>query len=211
MISIIFPCYWVTPEHVAMTVRCVLSMNETGKPDEVILVDDGSPLSPGEVPEFISRPVNGGYAAAVNTGLAAAKGNILIICNNDIVFIQPRWLDHLIKPLNEGYGISSIRTTDADGWTVEDKITEGDKFGSIWALKREVYEKIGPLDDSFGKGYFEDLDYQKRAEDDGFKVAKNHAGLVEHVGKATFKEIDPDDKVYQGAMKKFVKKWGKVW
>lgn len=152
-----------------------------------------------------------GYAENVNTGLRIATGDILLICNNDIEFIQYGWLDHLLQPLHDGYDISSIRTTDSDGWTTENRIEEGAKFGSIWAMKREVYETIGPLDESFGKGYFEDLDYQKRAEDAGFKVAKNHAGLVEHKGKATFALVDPEDTAYQLAMERFRAKWGAVW
>jgi len=154
---------------------------------------------------------NDSYAVNVNNGLKATTGDYLIICNNDIEIIQPDWLDHLLKPLKEGYDISSIRNTEADGWQTEDKITEGDKFGAIWAMKREVYETIGGLDESFGKGYYEDLDFHKRAEDAGFKVAKNHAGIVEHIGKATFKIVDPDDTSYLEATQKFKAKWGKLW
>lgn len=152
-----------------------------------------------------------GYAENVNAGLRASAGDPIIICNNDITFIQPDWLEHLLKPLKEGYDIASIRTTDSDGWETEDKITEGDKFGSIWIMKRKVYETIGALDETFGKGYFEDLDYHKRAEDAGFKIGKNHAGLVEHIGKATFKVVDPEDKSYSQAKQRFIEKHGGVW
>lgn len=214
----VVPCYHVNLELAIITGKMIDSLDETWPDDnaEVILVDDGSPGGAFQDIVFdelfsIRREVNGGYAAAVNTGLREATGDVIIICNNDVVFIQPDWLKHLLKPLQEGYDISSIRTSDSDGWTTDDKITEGDKFGSIWAMKREVYETIGGLDESFGKGYFEDLDYQKRAEDAGFKVGKNHAGLVEHIGKATFSIVDPDDTAYKKAMERFKEKHGKIW
>jgi GT2 family glycosyltransferase len=212
-VSLIIPCYHATHDLLVTTLACLNSLNETDAPDEVIVVDDGSPLKLGGIDDVIllTRRKNGGYAAAVNTGLKEATGNIIVICNNDVVFLQPQWLEELIKPLKLGYSIASIRTTDSDGWLTEDKITEGDKFGSIWAMKRDVYETIGGLDETFGKGYFEDLDYHKRAEDSGFKIAKNHAGIVEHIGKATFRIVDPSDRSYATARARFKEKWGKVW
>lgn len=219
--TIIIPCYWANEDLFEMTIECLNSLNDTtdNQPQEVLIIDDGSPDGAELVDEtdfiqhfeVIAREKNGGYAAAVNTGLFYATGETIIVCNNDVEFVQPDWLKHLLKPLKEGYDISSIRTTDADGWEVEDYISEGDKFGSIWAMKRKVYDTIGGLDESFGKGYFEDLDYQKRAEDAGFKIGKNHAGLIEHRGKATFNVVDPGDEAYKSAMKRFKEKWGKVW
>lgn len=213
--SIIIPCYWHSVALVDLTRRCLETLLGFDHPDEIIVVDDGSPPLSGShrLPKGIKRikrGVNGGYAAAVNTGLKEASGDILIVCNNDIEFIQPAWLEQLLLPLEEGFDISSIRTTDADGWDVEERIEEGAKFGSIYALKRKVYDRIGGLDESFGN-YFEDLDFHKRAEDAGFKVGKNHNGIVQHIGKATFKEVDPEDRFYQVARKLFKEKHGSVW
>lgn len=217
-ITMVIPCYWATVELVDMTLTCINSANDTSDIGQTILVDDGSPVKLEVIDgtdfasdyEVIPRKKNGGYAAAVNTGLFYAKGDIIIVCNNDIEFIQPNWLIHLLKPLQEGYDIASIRTTDADGWETEDRIEADAKFGSIWAMKRKVYDTIGGLDESFGKGYFEDLDYQKRSKAAGFTSAKNHAGIVEHRGKATFRTIDPADDAYNHAMARFQEKWGKV-
>jgi len=149
------------------------------------------------------------YTVNVNAGLRAATGDIIIVTNNDIEYVDPNWLEQLLKPLDTGYDISSIRTTDSDGWETEDYIEDGAKFGSIFAMKRVVYETIGGFDEQF-KGYFSDLDYKKRVEDAGFKVGKNHAGLVEHKVKATYKQTDPDDTEYYAAMELFRAKYGYV-
>lgn len=190
-VSIVIPCYWANRELFAMTTRCLSGLVDSGC--QVIVVAD-----------------NASYACNVNAGLRAAVGDYLIICNNDVEFIQPDWLTHLLQPLKEGYDISSIRSTEPDGWEVENKVTEGDKFGNIWAMRRQVYEKIGGLDETFGKGYFEDTDYKKRAEAAGFRVAKNHAGIVEHHGKATFAVVDPSDGAYHTAMARYKEKWGQI-
>lgn len=219
MISIIIPCYWANEELVSITIKCLNSLNDTtdNEPQQVLVIDDGSPLKEEFVDntdfiqqiETIKRERNGGYAAAVNTGLFYAKGNILIICNNDIEFLQPDWLDHLLYPIkNDQADISLIRQTDTDGWNTDTKYTYNDKFGALWAMTREAYEKLGPMDERFGKGLFEDLDYWRRAQDAGLTIIKNHAGLVEHKGKATFKEVDPDDKQFMKNMFIYKEKWG---
>ena len=190
-VSVVIPCLWTEQKFFDMTVECLKTLR---KDVQIIVIAN-----------------NEGYATNVNAGLRAATGDYLIVSNNDIEFIQPDWLEHLLNPLKEGYDISSIRTTDADGWETEDIIEENAKFGSLWCMKRAVYETIGGLDESYGKGYFEDLDYQKRATDAGFRVAKNHAGIVEHKGKATFSVVDPDDTAFWEAREKFKRKWGEVW
>lgn len=188
-VSVVIPCLWTDQKYIDMTFKCISSMGDVG---QIIVVGNQE-----------------SYAENVNAGLRATKNDIIIVCNNDIEFIQPDWLDHLLKPLDE-YDITSIRTSDSDGWDVEDKYEPDGKFGSIWAMKRLVYETIGGLDETFGN-YFEDLDYHKRATDVGFKVVKNHAGIVQHQGKATFHDVDPEDAQFLRARDKFKDKWGKVW
>lgn len=198
-----------------MTKDCYFSLKDTNYNDPVLIINDGSPINARIEGTGLFRqvnlPKNKGYAGAVNAGLKLAEGEVFIICNNDIEFIQYDWLDHLKKGFNEGYDIVSLRTTDADGWLADDFISEGDKFGSFWAMRREVFETVGGLDETFGRGYFEDLDYQKRAEGAGFKVGKNHAGIVHHLSKSTFKEVDPTDQSYYAALERFKEKWGEVF
>lgn len=184
----IIPNLWANEELLDMTIGCIKGAYQVV--DEMIIIND-----------------NQSYAKNVNKGLKACTGDYIIICNNDISFVQPDWLDHLLEPLQEGYDISSVRTTDGDGWETEDKITEGDKFGSIFAITKQAYEKLGPLDERF-KGYFCDLDYRRRAINEGLRVAKNHAGLVEHKGKATYKTTDPDDNEYHEMAEIYRRKWG---
>lgn len=187
-VSIIIPCLF-KPELLDMIKKCISGLSLDC---QVILIG------------------NDGYAVNVNNGLRAATGDYLVICNNDIEFIQDGWLDHLLKPLKEGYDISSIRTSGSDGWTVEDKITEDDYFGSIWAITREVYETIGGLDEAFIKGTFEDKDYYNRAKSAGFRIGKNHAGLVLHEGRATNKIVFPNYEDFTEGKEVYFKKYGRI-
>lgn len=210
MTSLIVTAYHADEEMVELTRECLKSLVH-GRPDEVIIVDDCSPIKVHfpAVDNQIFRSENGGFPKCANTGFKVAKGDILILSNNDVIY-NPGWLKGILKPLNEGYDISSVRMSDSDGYLTDDKITEGDRFGSLWAMTRKVYETIGGFDESFDKGTFEDLDFHKRAEEAGFKIGKNHAVLVEHVGRATMDKIYPDRQDYEEGKEHFKAKYGKI-
>lgn len=205
-ISLVIPAYCVNQDLVDMTKRCVASIKGV---QEIIIVDDGSPVKVPPIPDTfqLELPSNQGYAAAVNVGLEASNGDYMIVCNNDITFIDPHWLEELLKPLREGAGISTIRTTEPDGWQTEDRYEENAHFGSLYCLTRATYETLGLLDERFGKGYGEDLDYWHRARNAGIRIVKNHNGLAEHLGKATFKVTDPTDSYFNEFLFKYHEKW----
>lgn len=203
----VIPCYFANEDLLDMTVAC---LNSIQAPVRIILIDDGSPFQLDLVKHKINPPYaivvkkeNGGYAKAVNTGLKLTKSEIIIISNNDIVF-EDGWFEALMG-LFPKYDIGSIRTEEQE--TV-DAITENDKFGSLWAMKREVYNKLGGLDENFGRGYFEDLDYHVRALKAGFKIGKSHRARVNHRGRATFKVVDNDNERYNRNKAYFEEKHG---
>jgi GT2 family glycosyltransferase len=208
-ISVIVPCYFANQDLINKTYECLEGLYKTPGIDEVIVVDDGSPLHiEGTWFKVIERPENGGYASAVNTGLREAIGGIIVVSNNDIEFVDPTWLETLVETIHKGYDVASILTTDSDGWVTEDTIVDNGKFGSIWAIKRDALDQLGMLDEQFGKGLFEDLDYWHRAQDLKLKIGKNHKSLVHHTGKATFKIVDPKDELFGVNMFKYKRKWG---
>ena len=197
-ISLIITTYHKDREMAKLTERCIASLNTRGI-DEIIVVDDASPFElviPGV--NQIWREKNGGFPKCSNTGWKAATGDILILSNNDIEYTE------------QGFDISSVRMSDSDGNETEDKITEGDRFGSLWAQKREVYEALGGFDESFDKGTFEDLDYHKRAEAAGFRIGKNHSVVVKHVGRATMDKLYPDRRDFYEGRIHYEQKYGMV-
>jgi GT2 family glycosyltransferase len=207
--SLIIPCYFLNSKYVDMTNKCIESLDD--RPDEVIIVDDGSPYPyvkrlPYKA-KFITRKENGGYATAVNDGMAAATGDILVLGNNDLVF-HTGWLDDLLSVLHEGFDIATCWTSD-QRYILDDVIKEGGKFGSLFAMKREVYETIGGFDEQF-RGYFSDLDYRRRVLDAGFRIGMNHGLVVQHEAKATYKKTDPNDDEYLRSMRLYEIKHGVV-
>jgi GT2 family glycosyltransferase len=209
-VSIIIPAYYIDDDFVEMTQDCVNSVRSTCKPYEIIVVDDGSPVKAEiDFATNIRLPENKGYAGAVIKGYEHAEGDVLIILNNDTLAVEG-WYDGLLDPIKQGYDIVSIRTSDSDGYEKEEKITEGDKFGSCWAIRSTVWHDLGGLSEEFGRGYAEDLDLWKRAIKKGYRIAKNHNAVIFHEGKKTFKAVDPDDSYYMEALMKYKDKHGTI-
>ncbi|MGL4242270.1 MAG: glycosyltransferase family 2 protein [Beijerinckiaceae bacterium] len=97
-------------------IRKVLAglLNGTDYPDlEVIVIDNGS-TSPETLAVYETfqkaspklrisiRPEPFNFAAAINRGVAMAKGEVLLLLNNDIEIIDPFWLKEMVSCLDFG-------------------------------------------------------------------------------------------------------------
>lgn len=213
--SLIIPCYWTDSESEFMTIRCLKSVHDNHNKIYKIIVNDGSPRNGKSADLYqqytdlidlrIDLPENLGYCQAVNAALEAAQGDVIIVGNNDLEF-PPKWLTQLVKPL-DAYDIVTCWTSDQNDIVKQKSIEEDAKFGSLFAMKRTVYDTIGGFDPQF-RGYFGDLDYRRRALDAGFKIGKNLNLVVKHQAKATYNKTDPNDKEYKKAMVLYEAKWG---
>jgi hypothetical protein len=81
--------------------------------------------------------------------------------------------------------------------------------GFCLVMKREVYEKIGGLDERFGLGLFDDDDLAERARRAGFEAAVAHDLFVHHFGSRTFIGNGVDaEKLLDENSRRFAAKWG---
>ena len=117
--SIIVPCW----NQVEFTQQCIAALKEhTRPPWELIVVDngstDGTALYLAGVRDLAAVPVtvvtnatNLGFPAAINQGLQLARGEYLVLLNNDVV-VTDGWLDQLIA-------LANARTGQADDFIAE--------------------------------------------------------------------------------------------
>ena len=225
------------------TKKCVESLVAfTRAPFEVILVDNGSTDGTAEYfaklrnlhsnIKVITNRGNRGFAGGNNQGLAIAKGEVLVLLNNDTI-VTPGWLEGLAAPLfadksvgltgpvsNRVSGPQQISTSYADdeamlqfarAWTARNagQTQPANRLvGFCLAFRRDVLDAIGGLDEKFGSGNFEDDDFCLRAKFAGFSSHIARGVFIHHTGSQTFKGAKID---YREAMLRnwnyFIGKW----
>jgi hypothetical protein len=82
------------------------------------------------------------------------------------------------------------------------------------ALRRDVLERIGPLDERFDVGLFEDDDYSARVREAGLRVVCAEDTFVHHFGEASFGDLFASGRyseLFEANRARFEAKWGVAW
>lgn len=189
---------------------------------EVIVVDDKSPDNAPDVVErypfarLIRNPENLGFAATCNRGVAEARGETVVILNSDTM-VPRAGLLRLVEALGEGgtvaaagprsnyvghfqrTGVTYTSTTSIDLFAEDFAMREVDDtetdmlVGFCLAVKRAVWEEVGPFDIGFGIGMFEDNDFCYRLRRAGYRLLIANRAFVHHEGNRSL-ERSPADK-----------------
>lgn len=167
--------------------------------------------------KFIEGEANIGFAAANNHASGLASGDFLAFLNPDTV-VEPDWLWPLIETLESDQTVGAVTPTlvfveapdtvntcgnemHLSGVTYcrgfgmpasgGPPIEVGAVSGAAFALRREVFERIGGFEESFFL-YYEDTDLSLRLRCAGFRCLAVPESKVRHAYKATFGH----DKIY---------------
>jgi GT2 family glycosyltransferase len=240
--SIIIPCF----NQLEFTRQCVAALiRHTRLPWELIAVDNGSTdgtatylagvqdASAVRV-EVITNPANRGFPAACNQGIKAARGDYIVLLNNDVV-ITDAWLDQLVALAKSDAAIGmtgpmsnyasppqlveQVPYTNmaemhrfASRWRTEHRgqwLTTSKLSGFCLLIKRRVLEAVGGFDERFGIGFFDDDDLAMRVTQAGFTLAVAHDLFVHHFGSRTFAGAGVDAEALLAENRsKFAAKWG---
>ncbi len=180
---------------------------------------------------------NRGFARANNQGLAIATGEVLILLNNDTLLL-PGWSDGLLRRLRDpGIGLVGPVTNRTCNEAQVDApyrtFGEVQQFARAYtaahngqsaelgmlamfcaAMRRDVFDRVGVLDEQFEIGMFEDDDYARRVRAAGYSIVCADDVFVHHFGQGSLGELCVSgeyDRVLEANRRRFEQKWGVTW
>lgn len=156
---------------------------------------------------------NLGFSAGNNVGIKSAQGDFVVLLNSD-AFPPPGMIGKLVAHLKADDQLGMIGpVTNAAGneqciHTLGEGMTEDIQAGLHYAsagnkdilsayrldffcvvIPRRTFNQVGLLDEDFGRGYFEDLDYSLRVRDAGYLLGIAEDCFVYHRGSASFGRV----------------------
>lgn len=180
---------------------------------EVILVDDGSSDETVLAALLVSglrvvrAPRTEGFVGAVTRGVAAARGQRVLLLNNDTE-VGAGWLDALCGTMDRDASVGvvgakllfpdgSLQESGAFVWRNGDGYNYGRgqdpgrpeyRFmrdvdyvsGAAMLVRRDVWDQVGGLGPEYAPGYYEDTDLCFKVREAGWRVVVQTTALVMH-------------------------------
>lgn len=205
---------------------------------ELIVVDNNSQdgtlvwLEKQQDVRIISNNINLGFPKGCNQGIKAASGDFVMLLNNDTV-VTKNWLDNLITAISSSNDIAAVgadtnycsyhpripvtykNLKEMQSFAAEYNISNSDKWEYVIKLvgfcvlyKKEVFEKVGLLDEQFSPGNFDDDDMSLRVIKAGYKMLLCHDTFIHHYGSKSFgQDMSGFNLCYSTNHQKFIDKW----
>jgi GT2 family glycosyltransferase len=185
----------------------------------------------------ISNRSNQPFAAACNQGAALAGADVVVLLNDDTA-VSRGWLGrlmaHLDRPVAGMVGPTTNRTgneaqVDAGYRTWAEFVAFAEARGArhagealeiptltmfCVALRRELYDEVGPLDERFETGLLEDDDYSRRVRAAGYRLLCADDAFVHHFGETSFGKLVASGeyaRVLEANKARFEEKWQEPW
>ena len=158
---------------------------------------------------LIEARANLGFAGGSNFGVRATSASIIVLANPDLL-PRADWLEQLVRPfaLTAGTGVvgckllypGSQRIQHAGGTILMPlalgthrgyQETDAGQYdaletveyvtGAALAARRDVWEKLGGMDEAFYPAYYEEVDFCTRVRQAGWMVLYTPLAVAEHV------------------------------
>lgn len=188
--------------------------------------------------KILLNKTNRGFAGGNNDGLQIATGDYLLLLNNDTL-VTRGWLTSMLAkfsnpsvgmvgPVTNSIGNESRINVDyentddmplfAHNYTTKNAGMIYPNDPSYLAMfcvmfSRDIFNRIGLLDENYGRGMFEDDDYSAAIHNLDLRTVIAEDAFVHHFGSVSFKKLE--DAEYRALVERnkayFEQKWGHEW
>ena len=215
------------------TKKCIESIQRwtKGIPYEIIIIDN---MCNNETKDYFNSieekydnvkvlypGKNIGWIKGCNLGLEniSEDSEFIIFSNNDIIITEDGWLQRLLNHFTEDTGAVGPTTNYVMGrqsvqYNYDGLYEEETNYliGFFMCIRRKVVEEIGNLDERFGVGGADDLDYSIRIREAGYKLKIARDVYVHHSGSKSFMPYlggtEEYNEYWQLKNKELIEKWG---
>ena len=211
----------------------IILVDNDSKVEESVLVTNWIENQSNQSIRYIRNLANLGFAAGNNVGLNQATGDYLVVLNNDTE-VSPGWIWRSLKHFyrNPSLGILGPSTNNCGNegrvklhtaehdWLSETvprfnfrvpHLIQANTVAFFCAfIPRKAFEKIGMISEDYGRGYFEDDDYCRRAQASGYEIGIARDVFVYHKMGASFNLLEDSEKskLFYDNKEKYEEKWG---
>ncbi|HEY0614717.1 MAG TPA: glycosyltransferase, partial [Candidatus Elarobacter sp.] len=231
---------WNAPEYTKIAVESIRT--HTRYPHEIVIVDNGSEPPALAVLDELERDhgvrvvKNGrnlGFGQGMNVGIAHARGDVVVILNNDVV-VTDGWLEDLVGALElrRTVGCSAPRSNRVASeqlvagqyadlaamhrFAADRRRTHRGQgslaqrvVGFCLCLDRAAIDDVGGFDPLYGLGNYEDDDLCVRLRGAGWGIFVCDDVFIHHFGSVSFKANALDYRAHmQQNWDAFCRKWG---
>lgn len=190
---------------------CLETHRKWSRNYRIILVDNASPELDALLPELelhdhvlVRNTQNLGFVQATNQGIELSTAPYVVFMNNDTEAV-PGWLEALREPLLSICDAAGPLTTAHGSWQGRWpmkrnrfwRVLEPHRMLAFFCtmFKREVFERVGLLDEDFGVGFGDDDHYCWKMTQAGMKLALVQHLVIPHHHRSTFKELYGADQI----------------
>jgi len=243
LVSIVIPAYnnWV---YTAACLRSIAEVRNTVR-FEVIVVDDCSTdetwerLQKTDGVRALRNEQNVGFIDSCNRGGEAARGEFLVLLNNDTQ-VTEGWLEHLLDafsacpdaglvgarllyPNGRLQECGGIIFNDGSGWNYgRDEAPDRPEYkylreadycsGACFMIETALFRELGGLDTRYRPAYYEDTDLCFRVREAGREVlVQPFSTVIHHEGVTSGTDTGSGTKRYQVVnQEKFTTRWAEV-
>jgi GT2 family glycosyltransferase len=185
---------------------------------------------------LVENSTNRGFAAARNQGVALTTGDVVVLLKSDIA-VPPATLGRLAEHLDDpeiglvgpvtnrcgneaevptGYRTYAEMLAEARQRSARRSSPRDIPLAVMFcvAARAGTLRRVGPLDERFRLGMFQDDDYALRIRQQGLRVTCADDVFVHHFGEPSLRTLAHDGRsgsLFHESRESFERKWGRTW